>query len=231
MDGNFLWQGKKWLSQFYYPQYIFAQEILKYLPKHEQSILVDCPCGNGETSFYFAKHTGLTVRGFDIDKKSIERAASMYRSRNLSFEVKDIQSVIAGTKEIKYYTLINSLFLLPDPDNILANLYNALNPGGKVCVIVPNIKGKNYRNFIDDSRNQKINGFELSPSELAKYFEKFNFEVLKIKEIVHAHFYGRNFLKKLSVFSHFYLLFSGHFNKLVKRDGNYFLIVLSKTQL
>lgn len=217
----------KIMSRYFYPQNIFAKSILKHLTfsKTEQ-VLIDAPCGNGETSWHFSKKRKLKVMGYDLDHVSIENAKANYQAHNLKFEVKNIFDVITNQQHANYFCIINSLFLLHKPEEVLQKLSVNIQRNGLLFVIVPNIEGKNYKYF--NKSNEGVNKLILKPHQFEGYFKDNGFIVKKIEPIVHAHSYGRKDVKLFSVFSHFYLTFLNYFQTKYSIDTpNYYLIVSS----
>ena len=216
------------MSKHFYPQNIFAKSILKYIVKNnDKKILIDVPCGNGETSWHFSTNKSLSVFGYDIDVKSIEIAKSNYSTRNLKFGVKNIFEVINSHTNADYYCIINSLFLLPEPISILKNIANNIKPKGFLFVIVPNINGKNFKEF--SKTNTFLNKLVLDKKDFNLFFTECGLKIVDIKGIAFTSNYGRKDVKLFSIFSHFYLSILNIFQTFFFMGApNYYLIVLQK---
>ena len=171
------------------------------------------------------------VFGYDISEISIAHAKEFLKNENLRYEACDIFQVFNKHQNADVFCMINSLFLLPRQDILLLNIHRVLNQDGWFMLIVPNMEGKNYKNFLSDQNNSSINTFVLHPSQFVDYFKDRNFRILKMKGIVYAHFYKRKDVKLFSVFSHFYLLFLNKVQSLLRiNQPNYFLLVLIKNE-
>jgi len=216
------------VSSHFYPQNIFAKSILKKIEAPDSiKILIDAPCGNGETSYLFSRNKKLKVLAFDIDAGSIQTAKRRFKANNLEFNQAGIFEVIKGCDSVNYFCIINSLFLLPQPEKILEEIRDLMNANAQLYIIVPNTKGKNFKHFSRD--NNEVNKLILSEEELTPYFSKLNFKINGITSIAFTHNYGRKDVKLFSIFSHFYLTFLNVFQTLFKLgQPNYFLISLNK---
>ena len=216
------------MSRHFYPQNVFAKSILKHVetgavPKK----LLDVPCGNGETSWHFSRNKGLLVYGYDIDRNSVETAKSNYKAKNLLFETKGIFEVIAEQDDVDYFCIINSLFLLPEPERILREASGKIRKDGLLCIIVPNVEGRNFKWF--NSRNPDVNKLILHRTEFESYFAQQGLQIKSSKALAYAHTMGRRDIKFFSIFSHFYLYILNFFQtRLSIGKPNYYLIVLKK---
>lgn len=220
----------RYLARFFYPQNIFGKSIVSVLKEKKNiSVIIDAPCGNGETTYHLSKIKSAKVFGYDISHESINWANETFQMQNLKYESCDIFQVFEKHKKIDVFCVINSFFLLPHQDLLLSHIHNILNDDGLLILILPNIEGKNYRNFLEVQNKNKINTLVLSPSQFNTYFQKHNFRIVKMKGIVYAHFYNRAELKFLSVLSHFYLSLLNYFQSFLKINRpNYYLLVLTK---
>jgi 2-polyprenyl-3-methyl-5-hydroxy-6-metoxy-1,4-benzoquinol methylase len=217
----------KFLSRHFYPQTVFVSSIKKYINISSQGLLIDSPCGNGETSWGFATNKHLSVFGYDIDEVSIETAQSRFNAPNLRFKACDIFEAISLHNNVDYFCIINSLFLLPDPKRIIEAVKNSLNDNGILFVIIPNIEGKNFKWF--SSNGNQVNKLILAKNEITPYFNSFGLKVKCIESIVFTNNYGRKDIKLFSVFSHFYLSLLNKIQTFFKiGQPNYFLIVIGK---
>jgi len=220
----------KQLSRFFYPQYIFGKEIYNFIKEQKGiKLIIDAPCGNGETTYHISRYSSALVYGYDISNEAICIAKKYFTRKNLTFEVSDVFSVFQKHKNIDVFCLINSLFLLPNQDDLLKQIYNSLSKDGFLILILPNIESINYKKFINDESNKKINTLTLSKSEFNHFFSKYGFEIIRIKPIVYAHLYGRKDIKFLSVFSHLYLILLNFIQTFLKiGTPSYFLLVAKK---
>lgn len=219
------------MAKYSYPQNVFGKSIVSELKEKKNiSTIVDAPCGNGQTTYDLSKIKHCNTFGYDISQKCIDNAKEFFFKENLRYEMCDIFQVFGKHQKIDVFCLINSLFLLPQQDLLLKNIHEIINDDGCLMLILPNIEGKNYRNFLlKDKKNININTLLLNSSQFTDYFAERNFKIKKMKGIVYTHFYNRFDVKLFSVFSHFYLSFLNIIQSFFKIDSpSYFLLELTK---
>src|ERR1051326_3701074 len=198
----------KHIASYFYPQNIFARSILYELKRKDGiHVIIDAPCGNGETSFHLSKIKNAKVFAYDISETSINNAKNHFAAKNLFFESCDILNVFEKIQQCDVFCLINSFFLLPKQELILSSIHKILNKDGLLMMILPNIVAKNYVHFLKHETNKTVNNFLLGKKDFTSYFNKNGFQVKKEKGIIYTHYYGRKDTQWLSVFSHFYLTF------------------------
>lgn len=220
----------KLIAKHFYPQNIFANAILqKVSTGGGKKILVDAPCGNGETSARLASNKSLIVFAYDLSENSIEAAKKNFTSENLRFETSNIFDVFSKHDKVDYFCIINSLFLLPHPENVLKNAAGCLTKNGLLFVIIPNIYGRNYSWF--KKNHAGINKLELDLKSLPSYFEQQGLHVISVEPLAFAHNFGRKDVKFLSVFAHFYLRALNAVQSLLSiGEPNYYLVVSKKNE-
>ena len=220
---------KRLLLKYNYPQIVFAREILKHLRNSGKPLntIIDCPCGNGETSFNIAKATNAKVIAADISSDSIKRCKTNFHASGLTYEVNTIENVIGSQKQFDVFCIINSLFLLENYDSVLKSLQKSstLNKA-QVLIIIPNTEGKNFKWF--QSQNTNENKLVVKESEIESFFNGYGFKTEFIKPICYTHHYNRTDIKLFSVFWSFYLNFLNTLQSSLKiGKANYFLIALT----
>jgi 2-polyprenyl-3-methyl-5-hydroxy-6-metoxy-1,4-benzoquinol methylase len=217
------------LLKYNYPQVVFGKQIANYLLKTGKSFntIVDCPCGNGETSWYIAKITHSKIIAADISSEAIARAQLNFAGVGIRYQTKDIRSVLASEKEFDAFCIINSLFLLGDYDNILRSLKESVAANdAQLLVIIPNTVGKNFRWF--QTQNKTDNKLIIEEREIKWFFEKYGFKTNFIKPICYTHHYNRTDVKLFSVFWSVYLNILNIIQTTFKiGKPNYFLIALN----
>jgi trans-aconitate methyltransferase len=130
-----------------YPQSLFTKKIKRLLPEGTKSI-IDAPCGSGLTTYELSRFfPAAKVTGVDISKKDISFANKKYTSSNLNYLEKDIHSFIDETEKIEVFCLINSLFLLPEPERLLRKISQKLNEKGQLFLILPNPESINFKRY------------------------------------------------------------------------------------
>lgn len=219
----------KGLLKYNYPQIIFADEIVSYLKRLGKPLhtIIDCPCGNGETSFNLAKLTGSKVMAYDISVDSIQRAKTNFPHSNVEFSINTIQKVLDSNQQFDAFCIINSLFLLPEYDLILKTVKDKVTHyKAKVIIIIPNTEGKNFQWFQSQGTNE--NKLIITKQEIEPFFVNYGFTVDLIKPICYTHHYNRSDVKLFSVYWSFYLNFLNKIQSLFKiGKPNYFLIALT----
>lgn len=220
---------KKSLLKYNYPQIVFAKHTAKYLKAVVKPLttIIDCPCGNGETSYNISQLTGAKVIAADISANSIERCKSNFNAGQLSYEVNTIESVLNTHKQFDAFCIINSLFLLENYDTILKTIsLSVANNKASLIIIIPNTEGKNFKWF--QSQNAGENKLVIKKEEIEPFFLKYGFKTDLIKPICFAHHYNRKDVKLFSVFWSVYLNFINSIQTVFKiGKANYFLIALS----
>jgi trans-aconitate methyltransferase len=211
--------------RFSYPQRVFASAILKFIDVSTVGGLVDAPCGEGATSWTLSKYRNLKVYGFDISPESIKKAKNNFKRENLSFEVSDVHDAVNSCNNVKYFCIINSLFLLPEPSKLLESVKIKLLPGGRLFVIVPNTENENFKWF--QANNPGVNKLVLCESEFQTFFSSAGWELDKVVPIVYARSFRRKDVAFLSIFAPIYLQILNSLQELFGiGKPNYFLLVL-----
>ena len=217
------------LLKYNYPQRVFGKETAKYILAHfpDTKLIVDCPCGNGETTWHLSQINNVRILASDISNEAIKSAQANFSNKNIDYSCKDISESITSLKEDSVFCLINSLFLFPNAVQVLKELQLQINnTKSKLIVIVPNTKGKNFLWFQKKSpdENKLILDFE----ELKPFFEKLKFNVAFVKPICYTHHFNR---KDVRLFSVFWSLYLNCLNKLQTAlkigKPNYFFIALT----
>lgn len=214
-----------------YPQYIFSAEILKLavenkLPRCKTG--VDMPCGAGYTTHYLSKGNTIKWLGVDIDKRSIDFAVRNFSSQRIVFQTDDIFLKLKELNNIDILCIINSIFLLPDHNRLFDLIFSCLKPGGEAYFIIPNTKGKNYRNF--SKRNPGVNVREYNVEELTEALSEHGFTTQAVKAICYAHVYGRKEIQYMSRLAPYYLIVLNYFMTWCKiGTPSYFLIQVKKS--
>jgi 2-polyprenyl-3-methyl-5-hydroxy-6-metoxy-1,4-benzoquinol methylase len=217
----------KYLSRFSYPQCVFAASIKRNIKNSSASVLIDTPCGTGVTSWRLSALNALNVYAYDISPDSIAMANARFKRNNLHFNALDIHAVALSHCNIKYFCIINSLFLLPEPDLLLQELKFSVSEDGALYIIVPNIKTPGFKLFQQENKN--VNKFTLAENQFQAYFDSHGWKLLKIEPIVYAGSYRRWDLRLVSIFAPLYLNFLNFVQSLFKAgQPNYFLLILEK---
>ena len=191
------------LIQFKFPQQIFAKELNRLIPSDEDMRIVDVPCGSGEISYKLAENKRNIIEGYDISKVLIKKAKTLFNAPNLKFQAKSIFEVLNVVERYDVVCIVNSLFLLPNIDELLKKVWLSLKCDGKLLIIVPNVKSKNFVKF--QTLNPEVNSFIKEKDDLINIIQEAGFALEFQKGIVNISFYGRKELKYMSSFSNLYL--------------------------
>ena len=220
----------KRLAPYQYPQVLFGREIMNSLNRSaiQPHSILDCPCGNGEVSYRLSALEQSAVIGVDINAKSIEMASTNFKSPNLEFKVADIFSFLSEKKQYDLICVVNSLFLLPDHENLFKLLHARLNGSkARLMIITPNPEGENFKRF--QEQHPGVNKIVFGKHEMTTRAAELQFAVKEITELEYAGYYGRKELRYLSVLAPFYLLSLNFFKSSSgEKRGNYILYCLEK---
>jgi 2-polyprenyl-3-methyl-5-hydroxy-6-metoxy-1,4-benzoquinol methylase len=218
---------KKILLKYNYPQIVFGKQIVNYIKDSGQphSVIIDCPCGNGETSWHLSK-LGKVIAA-DISAKSIENAKHNFPNPKITFRQSTIEKLLDEEKKFDVFCLINSLFLLENYDHILRELKVRIAENkAHLIIIIPNTKGKNFTWF--QSKDDSTNKLLIEEAMIPSFFEQYGLKVKHVEPICYTHHYGRTDVKLFSVLWSFYLIFLNKIQSVLKYGKpNYFLIALT----
>ena len=213
-----------------YPQHQFYRFIADNLHQKKYASIVDGPCGHGYITSMVASNSNVkAVVGIDLSADCIDHAQRVYgkgSKGNLDFKEIEIHQFLSTKDSFDGYLLINSIFLLPEPEDILQAIHSKLAPDGSLFVIVPNVHSKNFINFqkIDPELNKLI----LTKEQAEKYFLDNGFKTEKIEPIAFSYFFGNKLLQFTWKFRNLYLSTTSMINKALGRKSNYWGFVLSK---
>ena len=226
------------MARFFYPQITFAASIKQHLPKKNAFTLIDAPCGNGETSYHFSRMANVTVRGCDVDDKSLGNARRHFSLPNLTYEQHDIRSLVAESPRFDAFCIINSLYCFPDCERVLSQLRDLMHSDAQLFIIVDNIEGsENYRRFAASKPTVSHKSHQAPSSRVSAltkdnfrpFFESLGFAVLDVTPIVYTHSHHLLAGRLLSIFCHFYLASLNVFQTAFRIGSpNYYLIRLKR---
>ena len=212
-----------------YPHYKFFRFLRRHIPPTGSGPIVDAPCGEGHiTNWMATAFPTKKVLGVDIDQKSIQQADSYFHRNNLEFETKDIHSFLDTVGPIDHYLLVNSIFLLPAPQQVIAAIHRKLPPGGSLAVIIPNEDSANFRNFQQLDPHQ--NTFVLGKKEAAKFFSVAGFRVEVVKGLCYTTIYGNRLLSRLGRLRGLYTYAGDFINWLIGKKPSYWGFLLRKVE-
>lgn len=102
--------------------------------------VLDLGCGFGDTTQELARRAGPSGEavGVDAARRFIERAAAEAREAsvtNARFEVRDVETdALGGPYDVAFSRM--GVMFFANPVQALRNVRSALNPGGRLCVVV-----------------------------------------------------------------------------------------------
>lgn len=223
---------KRLLLRYSYPRFLFAKQINLRVRerKFEGNLIIDAPCGAGLTSYWLAeKNQFAQVVGVDNNVVEINSISDDFKRENLRFEAADIYQMLDNQKQkATVFCLINSLFLLPDNSLLIQKINNVLYNEGQLFLIIPNIDGQNYKNFMK-TEERTINIYEYTVKSLVEFMTKNGFSHVYTAPVARAYFYGRKELKYLSFLSPLYLYGLNFIQNILKSgEPSYWLVEFSK---
>lgn len=207
-----------------YPQSLFTKKIAERI-RPVVEFIIDAPCGSGKTSHELAiSFPNATVIGSDISSENIKAADRKYKKSNLKFQCQNIHSFVESIDEFEVFCLINSLFLLPEPENLLKKISTKLTDTGQLFLIIPNPESSNFKRY------QKIfpdvNSFILQRKNYDSFFRELGFKVIFCEGIARIPIFGRKDTKLLYPIKDMYLFYLEKYS--VSEDYGYYLIELSR---
>lgn len=213
-----------------YPQHEFYKFILHNLPRKKYASIVDGPCGYGYITTQIAANADVNQAiGIDLGPEQISHAQRLYGKGvkgNLDFKEIEIHQFLSTMDSFDAYLLVNSIFLLPEPEKLLDAIHSKLSSDGTLFVIIPNVHSKNFINFqkIDPALNKLI----LTKEQAEKYLLDNGFKTEKIEPLTFSYFFGNKLLAFTWKFRNLYLGITSTINKALGRKSNYWGFVLSK---
>lgn len=216
-----------YLRRYTYPQKEYAEAILRFVDKNSKNDIIDVPCGAGISTWNLAKAANLNVYGYDLSKECIADAKNSFKRGNLVYAEMDVKDIPQKHPSLKYYCIINFLFLFSNADFVLEPVKKILQEDGTLFVIMPNIDSPSFKWF--DKNNPGVNQMYISEKEIPSYFAARGWSMKELVPLAYAPLYGRIDTKFLSVFAPFYLRFLNKIQTALKiGKPSYFLIVLAK---
>ncbi|WP_414837393.1 SAM-dependent methyltransferase [Candidatus Nanosalina sp. VS9-1] len=176
----------------------------------EQDTVLDSGCGRGGNAVWIAENTGADVIGLDIDEESIEEA----RRKAEEHGVEERTRFVVGNfdelpvKDFDVYFAIESQCHSEDEEKLLEQVYEALNPGGRLIIS----DGFRIKRF--DAEDEKIaekmhRGWGVDYlahiDDFRKYLEDAGFENIRQQHIQDRIRPTSSYLHRLSILSRPYV--------------------------
>jgi trans-aconitate methyltransferase len=208
-----------------YPYNQFIEAVAKVIEKQKTGLtqVVDAPCGNGYTTIELGKRfPEIDFLGVDIENHFLDT-----KQKNINFINSDIHQFIDNQEVISFFCMINSLYLLPNPIELLSKIFSTLEKNGTFLLIVPNIESPNFKYF--NTRNPSVNTFIPEIKVLENELKSIGFQIIETYPIVFTPFYGRWDTKFLFFIRDQYLHWLENRNsKKENRIGSYWVLELRK---
>lgn len=168
-----------------YPARRWTVDIRKFLKQEslEGKTIIDAPCGDGIIAYWLMKAgIGNRYELYDISQRAVSVATRMLdwqgaKEFELHIEQQDIFHVPLdrGTDDI--WLFINSLYLLPNVDELLARMRVRAQT---IIGVFPSITSRNYKRFVAQSPNRNIN--EMERDETIAFFHKHGYQLREQRE-------------------------------------------------
>ncbi len=132
-----------------------VQTFLSSIEKPDEKKLLDAGCGNGKNMVY-ANKLGFQTIGFDVCPELV----SICKSKTLNVYQNDILSEIKEKYDVIIcIAVIHHLKSVEERNKVLTNLYNALNPGGKLLVTAWSFELFDYEGKVFEKAGDNIVGW------------------------------------------------------------------------
>jgi 2-polyprenyl-6-hydroxyphenyl methylase/3-demethylubiquinone-9 3-methyltransferase len=127
----------QWTNETHHTPSI-TKSIEKILKRTTKSTFehVDVGCGNGFITSKIRKYFKTSI-GIDLSKQGIYFANKNYKSKNLKFYLKDMQSLINEKKKFDYVTTIEVIEHQYDPFKFMECLEKILKKNGYLLITTP----------------------------------------------------------------------------------------------
>jgi 2-polyprenyl-6-hydroxyphenyl methylase/3-demethylubiquinone-9 3-methyltransferase len=111
------------------------------LPRHGQRRLLEVGCASGKWLVYFHRRFGFTVTGCDYSETGCQIARRNLAAAGVPGEVvqQDLFTMAPGGYEVVFSTGLIEHFT--DARGVVGKLASALEPGGTLVTVVPNLSG------------------------------------------------------------------------------------------
>ncbi len=168
----------------------------------------------------------MKVVGVDIDEGCIRFASGYFKNDNIDFKTQDVHDFLDAAVEIDIYLLVNSMFLLQRPKELIGKIHRKLSAGGKLGVIIPNSGSVNFRNFqvLHPGENKQV----LSKEEAADFFEGAGFRVVRTKGLGYVTIFGNTLLSRMGRLRGVCIYAGDLLNRLIGQEPSYWGFILEK---
>ncbi len=166
-------------SYFYYPQYRWARRLRALLPSYltdRAAVIVDAPCGDGVISYWLWR-SGKIAHSFELYDRSPQQIAKAQRfagSRSaVRAEARDIFAIESSEHRADVWLLVNSLYLLPDIDRLVAKMRLRFRV---IIAVFPYLDRANYRYYRQRiGCDENVNG--MSDEDTVAFFARHGYRL------------------------------------------------------
>jgi SAM-dependent methyltransferase len=177
------------IRYFRYPQFLWARSIAAILARFAPPPLtiVDAPSGNGVVTYWLRRrHPQYRYILVDVSPDAIDVARHNIKSAGVTFVCADISDYLQGAQlGPAVLLLINSLYLLPEPDRLMLNIRSRFET---VIGLFPHIDRCNFRAFVRKNPTFK-HSLLLDRNATVDYFAQYSFHLIYGSDIstIHQH--------------------------------------------
>jgi 2-polyprenyl-3-methyl-5-hydroxy-6-metoxy-1,4-benzoquinol methylase/predicted SAM-dependent methyltransferase len=129
-------------------RYEFAAEAIASVSGGARLSGIDAFCGNGYGTWWLAERTGASLVGIDACGEAIAVAEARYSNANTSFQELRFPFELPAAR-FDFVTCFESIEHVEDGARLLAELANALKPGGLLFLSTPNEAALPFRENAD----------------------------------------------------------------------------------
>lgn len=113
-----------------------VESLVKKAEITEEDTVLDAGCGRGGNSIWIAENTGADVIGLDINEEHLEEARQKAKEKGLSDRIEFVHGSFddLSINDFDVYFAIESQCYSKDEEELVNQIYEALNPSGRVII-------------------------------------------------------------------------------------------------
>lgn len=172
-----------------YPAQHWAADIRNILAESSdnQVTIIDAPCGDGVITYWLIKgRVGQRFELYDLSERAVTAAQKITDWKKASqfelrVEQRNIHDLPVDQGKNDVWLLINSLFLLPDIDQLLGRMRRRAKT---IIGVFPRITSENYKCYAAQSPGTNIN--EMGQDETIEFFAKHGYRLQQKHEFCYV---------------------------------------------